>query len=126
MNIIFYDGTKFGTIPIFIKNIYQECATNFQLDFKAQSHYIKGLGFGKNFLKAVLDYKTPIILSFLNDGRDFYLSHSVVIVGYKDFLIKGEKLPDKIETVFCVYDNWNATISYIDFDVLSSISCICY
>ena len=122
----FYDGTKFGTIPIFIKNIYQECATNFQLDFKAQSHYIKGLGFTKDFLKTVLDYETPIILSFLNDGRDFYLSHSVTVVGYKDFLIKSEKLPDKIETVFCVYDNWNATISYIDFDVLSSISCICY
>ena len=121
-----YNGKDYGTIPFFIKNIYQECATNFQLDFKTQSHYIKGLGFTKDFLKAILDYKTPIVMSFLNDGRDFYLSHSVTIVGYKDFLVKGDKLPNKIETVFCVYDNWNSTLSYIDFDVLSSISCICY
>lgn len=121
-----YNKIKFDTIPFFIRRVYQECATNFQLNFQAQLHYIKGLGFTKDFLKTILDYETPVILSFLNDQRNYYLSHSVTVIGYKDFLIKGKKLPDKIETVFCIYDNWSSSISYIDFDILSSISSICY
>ena len=121
-----YRGNLYGTIPFFIKKIYQECVNNFRLDFKIDEHYVRGIGFNTDFVKTIIDHETPIVLSMLNDGRDYYMNHTVTIIGYQTFLLEGEKLKDKLKTVFCVYDNWNATISYIDLDIISRISSICY
>ena len=123
----FYDGNNFGTIPFFIKTIYQECVNNFKLDFKVHSHYMKGLGFNAGLIKDLIkSYNIPIILSLSNDGRDYYTKHSLVVIGYKEFLLKGKGVKDKIETVFCVYDHWSATLSYVDLDRVSLFSSICY
>lgn len=67
---------------------------------------MKGLGFNAGLIKDLIkSYNIPIILSLSNDGRDYYTKHSLVVIGYKEFLLKGKGVKDKIETVFCVYDH---------------------
>ena len=53
-----------------------------------------------------------------NDGRNYYINHSVIIVGYMEYTSNCKML--------IVYDNWDESVSYIDFNKLSKISCINY
>ena len=109
----FYDPNKMGTLPFFIKNIFDK----FLGDRKSHSRYLKGIGFNWNTIKNEINKNNPIILSMLNDGRGYYKSHSVVIVGYKEY---------NSTQMLMIYDNWHLNISYIDYKKLNCISCINY
>ena len=110
-----YNGIN-GTNPIVIKQVYQKSLKTFQIPYVVNSRYMKGIGFTWNFIKDRIDHSNnPILLNLWKDGRNYYYSHSVVIVGYantynKKFLV--------------VYDNWIKDYSYIDYDKLSLISSI--
>ena len=67
-----------------------------------------------NVIKPLL---ITMVLSLWNDGRNYYKNHSVIIVGFNEF---------KTKKILTVYDNWHETLSYIDYDKLSIISCINY
>lgn len=62
-------------------------------------------------IKNIIDTGHPVLLSFLSDGRNYYGSHSVTVVGYKDFDINGAT-----KTVYKIYDNWTKNVSYLDLD----------
>lgn len=110
----FYDGDKFGTIPFFIKSILDESAAA-----DSESRYGKGVGFNWSDIKKLIKQNKPIILSLVNDGRGYYMNHSITIAGYKEFN-KG-----KIR-ILAVYDNWRKTIAYLDFNKLPTICSINY
>ena len=110
-----YNGSN-GTNPVVIRKVYQESLLVFGIPYHVTSKYMKGIGFTWNFIKDKIDHSNnPILLNLWKDGRNYYYSHSVVIVGYantynKKFLV--------------VYDNWIKNYSYIDYDKLSLISSI--
>ena len=110
-----YTGNN-GTNPIVIRKVYQESLNSFGIMYSVTSKYMKGIGFTWNFIKDRIERNNqPILLNLWKDGRNYYYSHSVVIVGYaythnKKFLV--------------VYDNWIKDYSYIDYDKLSLISSI--
>lgn len=111
----FYKGT-FGTLPCFIKPIMKRI-----IPYDASVRYIKGIGFNFHTIKKQIDYNNPVILSVVNDGRDVYKNHSVVIIGYTAY-----KIDDTMVYVLAVYDNWRKEISYIDYNKLSILSSINY
>jgi hypothetical protein len=112
----FYNG-DFGTLPFFIRSIMKK-AYGARI---AKAAYLKCVGFNQHTIMNLIDKNIPVILSVFNDGRSFYVSHSITIVGYKTFNING-----KILCFFMVYDNWAKTISYVDYEVLSPVSSINY
>ena len=126
----FYRPEKFGTIPFFIKTIYDQGLDYFQVPQKIKSKYINHIGFNFNTIKEQIDNKKPVILSMWNDGRDFYKSHSVVVVGYAQFNVFGNISSlfnqQKVKNMLLVYDNWTKKVSYVDPDIVSPISCIVY
>ena len=107
-----YNSESFGTIPFTIKNII-----NKTFNVKSQVRYLKGIGYNCNIIKNNIQNNIPMVLSLWNDGRNYYKNHSVIIVGFNEF---------KTKKILTVYDNWHETLSYIDYDKLSRISCINY
>ena len=90
---------------------------NKTFNVKSQVRYLKGVGYNWNIIKNNIQNNIPMILSLWNDGRNYYKNHSVIIVGFNEF---------KTKKILTVYDNWHETLSYIDYDKLSIISCINY
>lgn len=60
-----------------------------------------------------------MILSVLNDGRNYYKNHSVTIIGYNIVKTQNRKL-----NMILIYDNWSTEISYVDYNKLNIISSI--
>ena len=110
----FYNGKTIGTIPFFIKAILDEAA-----NVNSKRGYGKNIGFTWSKIKSLIAMDKPIILSMLNDGRNYYRNHSVTIVGYNEYNNGKVRL-------LAVYDNWRKTISYIDYSKLCTISSINY
>ena len=108
----FYSAEKFGTIPVFIKYII-----NKTFSVNSHSHYGKGVGFNWNTIKQNINNNVPMILSLWNDGRNYYTQHSIIIIGYREYA--NAKM-------LAVYDNWYDSVSYVDYNKLSTISCINY
>lgn len=111
----FYKG-NFGLLPCFIKPLMRRA-------FGEQAHvrYGKGIGFNFFTIKKQLDYNNPVILSVVNDGRNIYKNHSIVVVGYTTY-----KIDDKMVYILAVYDNWSKEIRYVDYNKLSIFSSINY
>ena len=61
----------------------------------------------------------PIILSMKNDGRNYYVNHTVTVMGYIMVRVGNRTVP-----ILQVLDNWTKLISYIDYNKLSAISSI--
>lgn len=88
---------------------------------KCYSSYGKNLGFKYESIKQILAKNTPILINVTNDGRDYYTSHSILIIGYSEFEYQG-----KIVRLLKVYDNWHSEICYLDYSKLGTISSIIY
>ena len=108
-----FNSESFGIIPVFIKNIIDK-----SFHTKSKVRYLKNIGYTWSNLKTLLNHNIPVILSMNNDGRNYYINHSITIVGYLEYTNKCKML--------MIYDNWYDTISYIDFNKLSTISCVNY
>lgn len=118
----FYNGKLYGTIPIFIKCIYDKCLKTLGINLKSKSAYFKGIGYSFEKLKTILKKQTPIILSIPSDGRDYYSDHSITVIGYVTYLINETESADFL----LVYDNWSTVVSYVDFKKINVLSCINY
>ena len=112
-NKFFYDPDNFGTFPLFIQSII-----NRVFNVKSSVKYIKNVGYSWKTITSLVGNNIPLVLSMNNDGRNYYINHSVIIVGYMEYTSNCKML--------IVYDNWDESVSYIDFNKLSKISCINY
>lgn len=110
-----YNGNTCGTFQIVIRSIMRDCMKKFGVCGTAKSAYIKNVGFSWQKIKELINSDTYVILNLQNDGRGYYKSHSVTIVGYGEY--DGANL-------LLVYDNWNYGISYIDYDKMGVITSI--
>lgn len=103
-----------GTIPFFIKGILDTLTNK-----KTKRGYLKDTGYNWAVIKKLLKSNRPILLSMMNDGKNYYQSHTVTIVGYAEYN------HGKIR-MLKVFDNWHRSISYIDYNWLSTFSSINY
>lgn len=110
-----------GTNPLFIKSIFDKSLKEFGINKKTKQGYLKSLGYGFTEIKKLIDNDIPIILSVYNDGRDYYVSHTIVIIGYLTYRVNDNK---SLEPFLLVYDNWKPKIGVIDYKTLSLISSI--
>lgn len=118
----FYRG-HLGTNPIFIKQIYDEVLKHFTNTKRKVSvgKLGKCLSFNFNTIKQAIDKNIPVIISIVDDGRNYYKSHSITIIGYATYKVDKQQVK-----VVMVYDNWSKVISYVDYDALSIMCCINY
>ena len=115
-----YDGEKWGTAFAVIKPIFDISLKHFGLEKSRKQYLIKScLGYNFDIIKRQLNLLRPIILSMRNDGRNYYMNHTVVIMGYRLM-----RVGDTVVPILIVLDNWTKLVSYIDYNVLSTISSI--
>ena len=116
-----YTGST-GTNQLFIKKIFDNVLKSLSVKKTSRAKYLKCGGYNFALIKQLINVRTPIILSMSTDGRDYYENHSVLIVGYKEYVLSD----NKIKRFLIVQDNWNKDKSFIDYDKLSVISSINY
>ena len=123
----FYNGDTFGTIPVFIKNIYDKTLEHFGLKAKTKQKYFKNVGYSLGSIMKTIDEGRPVIINIFRDGRDYYNNHSVTIVGYETFELHNfdTKITKQV-TMLIVQDHWLKVNSYVDFEFISCISAINY
>lgn len=113
-----YNGNRWGTFAITIRKIMQSVMNYIGGEYrfkKSKSAYLKNVGFKWDTCKNLSDRKIPYILSLLNDGRNYYMNHSIVVIGYAEYE-NGRFL--------VVYDNWFPTSCLVDFNKMSVFSSI--
>lgn len=118
-------------VPSFIESIYDEILKYYNIPhFSPRTKYINNIGFNFKKIKTIIDQGTPIILTMLSDGRNYYKNHSVVVFGYTVFEMKPvySSLLDKDKkiNILMVYDGWSKSVRYIDLKLINPISCIVY
>ena len=110
-----------GTLPFFIKSIFDKTLKDFKIFKSTKQGYVKVVGYDYDRICSIIDENTPIVLSINKDGRNYYNNHSIVIVGYSIYKVDGVITP-----MLLVYDNWKACTSVVDYKALSMISSINY
>lgn len=114
-----YNGN--GTIPLFIKSIFDKTLKELGINKKTDVDYLKSLGYGFKKVQSLIDNNRPMVLSAFKDGRDYYCNHTIAVIGYALY-----QVDDSVEPFLLVYDNWNPRICAVDFKILSMISSINY
>ena len=117
----FYNGKVYGTIPLFIKSIWDEANRKCNCKLLTGWRVFKGLGFNQNSIKELIDKDRLVILSLHSDGRYYYRDHTITVLGYNLYELHGPA-----HASFAVYDHSYRSVSYIDYDELSIISSIHY
>lgn len=117
----FYSPSIYGTIPIFIKSIHENIKTQLSDNSKTYFKFIKNITYNIDTIKKCINKNTPVILSMMNDGRNYYKNHSVVIIGYSTYEINNTT-----KDILIIYDNWSNMISYIDYSRLPTLTAINY
>ena len=97
----------FGTIPFFISHISNKFCYNNNLKLRCRGVY---LGSFYSNVKEEIDSFRPVVM---NLGSGYYKRHTLVVFGYSIYEFKGMKLK-----ILKVYDGWNKTPSYIDYNAL--------
>lgn len=110
-----YDGKKRGTSPFQVEAIMQRVLDTLGMKYAAKSGYVKGIGFTWRSVDRLLRSGHKLVLNIHRDGRDYYKNHSVLIVGTAQY---------GAHRLLAVYDNWNAGVSYVDYDKLCRIASI--
>lgn len=110
-----YDGNKKGTNPLTVRKIMMRFMDGAGIRGHAYSSYGKLMGWTYGTIRTLIGKGLPIVLNLWTDGRSYYKDHSVTVVGYEEYE-HGQFL--------LVYDNWNLSISMIDYQKLSAVSSI--
>jgi uncharacterized protein YvpB len=107
----FYNGEKYGTIPIFINSIYNASLKEVKSAASANTKYIKGLAYNLSTIQKSIDKYKPVILNIWRDSEGIYNNHTVVVIGYEndDLLI---------------YDNWGKSVKRLKYSRIGRISSI--
>ena len=102
-----------GVFPIAVPRIYKRAINIYNLNKKIKTKHLKNFGFTFEDIQDSINNNYPVLMSIKNDGRNYYIDHSVLIIGYVN-------IPE--QRILIVYDNWNSDFSYIDYDKLSLMS----
>ncbi len=113
----FYNPSTTGTIPIFISSIMNTLAKMYNLPVKSLTKYFKDVQFNYKGIMNKINKNVPVIINITNDGRNCYRNHSILIVGYREYI--GT---DSTARMLVVYDNWYDQVSYVDYDLLKLCS----
>lgn len=118
----FYEGNKFGTIPIFIKSILNKTLKHFGAARTcSKSAYLKDVGFNWNSITKQIKKNNLVILNMWNDGRNYYKDHTVTVVGYRVYRVENT-----LVKLLVVHDNWHDEISFVDYRAMNRIASINY
>ena len=110
-----YDGEKRGTNPLTVRRIMADFLRAQHMTGTARSGYGKGIGWRWANVKRLIARQTPVILNLWCDGRGYYHDHTVTVIGVEEY---------RKDRFLLVLDNWNESISLIDYKKLSIISSI--
>ena len=121
-NKYLYNGDAYGTIPVFNKTITKQTFNHFGISKKISTRYFKDLGYNLQSIMDLLDNDTPVMISMFKDGRSYYDSHTITIIGYVQY--RDEY--DQTITMLMVHDNWFSSYSFLDYNPICAISEICY
>nr|DAT44793.1 MAG TPA: Staphopain peptidase C47 [Caudoviricetes sp.] len=110
-----YSANGSGTNPLTIRDIMRDVMKRLGVGGKARCAYGKRIGWTLERVKKILEGGAPVILNLWSDGRGYYRNHSVTISGVMEY--ENAKF-------LLVLDNWNKTVSMIDYGKLSIISSI--
>ena len=118
-------------IPPFVELIYDEILKYYNIPhFSPRTKYVNNIGFNFKKIKTIISQGTPIILTMLSDGRNYYKNHSVVVFGYVVFEMEpiSYSLLNKNKKIIMlmVYDHWSKSIRYIDLKLINPVSYIVY
>lgn len=117
-----YYNEKNGTNPLKIKKIYDTAYFRLSGEKRnSKSGYFKNVCVTEDVIRNIFNNNLPIILNFVNDGRNYYHNHSVTVIGYIDYKYNNGNV-----MALMVYDNWFKNVAYIDFKKLSLICSINY
>lgn len=117
---LFYNGNSFGTFDLGIKYIFNVAAKKLGKPVSAKRLLVFDFAKIKSILKST---KNPLVLSIQNDGRNFYKTHSITVVGCITYTINTT---GETRDFLMVYDNWVKRVSYVDFDKLGCLRMINY
>lgn len=117
----FYNGDSYGTIPLFIKSIWDKAYKRYGINLTTSWNVFKGLGFNAKKIMKLIDGNKIVLLSLHSDGRNYYKDHTITVFGYNVYEVDGQE-----KVMLAVYDNWYRSVSYIDYEELSIISSINY
>ena len=107
-----YDGEKRGTNPLTVRRIMADFLSTQHMTGTARSGSGKGIGWRWATVKRLIARQTPVILNLWNDGRGYYHDHTVTVTGVEEY---------RKDRFLLVLDNWNESISLIDYRKLSTI-----
>ena len=110
-----YDGEKRGTNPLTVRRIMADFLRAHHMTGTARSEYGKGIGWRWATVKRLIARQTPVIMNLWNDGRGYYRDHTVTVIGVEEY---------RKDRFLLVLDNWNESVSLIDYKKLSIISSI--
>ena len=110
-----YDGDTRGTNPLTVRRIMAEFMDCAHMTGTARSGYGKGIGWRWATVKRLIARQTPVILNLWDDGRGYYHDHTVTVIGVEEY---------RKDRFLLVLDNWNESVSLIDYKKLSIISSI--
>ena len=106
-----------GVFPIAVPRIYKRTIKIYNLNKKIKTKHFKNFGFTFKDIQNSINNNHPVLMSVKKDGRNYYIDHSVLVIGYIDNLKQH---------ILVVYDNWNSDFSYIDYDKLSLMSSVSF
>lgn len=110
-----YDGDTRGTNPLTVRRIMADFLRAQHMTGTARSAYCKGICWRWDTVKRLIARQTPVILNLWDDGRGYYHDHTVTVIGVEEY---------RKDRFLLVLDNWNESVSLIDYKKLSIISSI--
>ena len=111
-----------GTFAGAMRIIMNKTAKELGLTQKATAKYGKGVLWNFETVKKNLAANKYMMLSFADDGREYYGSHSVNVVGYAQYNVKLEDGTTRIEQFIAIKDNWSTSTRWVDYSLVSLAS----
>lgn len=96
-----------GTIPFRVSSILRGTLKRFNYKTKVRGNYIWSF---YDLVKEI-DKNRPLVFNIL---RGYYRKHTVTLVGYKVYIVKG-----KVEYILIINDGWNYDLRFINFNEFS-------
>lgn len=111
-----------GTHAYSMRTIMNKAAKEFGLPSRATAKYGKGVLWNFETIKKGINSGKYIMLSFKDDGRDYYGAHSVNVVGYAQYNVKLEDGKTTVEHFIQIRDNWTTEVRWLDYEMVDLVS----